>query len=123
MKRFIKNVLKFSLLIIVVSLLFEIYLRSMPTDYERKLSGITDNYQNIELLILGNSHAFRGVDPREFDLEAYNMAAVNQSLYFDKRIALKHIDKMPNLKFILMVLVQVKLEISRSWRIIPYYLM
>ncbi|GAA4278936.1 hypothetical protein [Aquimarina mytili] len=101
MKRFFKTLLIFIIPLAVVTLVFEIYLRTMNTEYKQKITGLSANYNTIEILALGNSHAYNGVDPRQFDLEAYNMAAGNQSLYFDKRITLKHIDSLKNLKYVL----------------------
>ncbi len=101
MKKFAKALFVFIFPLLMVTIVFEIYLRTMETDYEQKLNGLKENYNTIELLILGNSHAYNGIDPNQFVIPAYNMAASNQSLYFDKRITLKHIEKLKNLKFVL----------------------
>ncbi len=101
MKRFLKTLLIFIIPLAMVTLVFEIYLRTMNTEYKQKITGLVANYDDIEVLALGNSHAYNGVDPRQFDLETYNMAAGNQSLYFDKRITLKHIDSLKNLRYVL----------------------
>ncbi len=100
MKRFLKTLLIFIIPLGIVTLGFEVYLRTMNTEYKQKITGLTANYSDIEILALGNSHAYNGVDPRQFDLETYNMAAGNQSLYFDKRITLKHIDSLKKLKYV-----------------------
>jgi hypothetical protein len=81
--------------------LAELYLRHVPTSYKIKEAQLTANSWNIELLILGNSHATYGLDPSLFSLSAFNIASVNQSLYFDKRITLKYIDELPKLKYVL----------------------
>ena len=46
------------------------------------------NKENIEMLIVGNSHAAYGIDANELNFEAHNIAQVSQSIYFDKRITL-----------------------------------
>jgi hypothetical protein len=79
----------------------ELFLRDMPTSYKIKNAQLAANAKNIELLILGNSHATYGLDPRGFSLNAFNVASVNQSLYFDKRITLKYLDELNNLKYVL----------------------
>ena len=61
---------------------FELYLRNLNTIYKQKLNGLEENYNNIEMLVLGNSHANNDIDPRQFDMETYNMSGLNQSLYF-----------------------------------------
>jgi len=101
MKKFLKKILVFVIPIVLVTLAFEVYLRTLNTDYRKKMTGLKANYNTIQLLALGNSHAYNDVDPRQFDIEAYNMAASNQSIYFDKRITLKHIDKLKSLKYVL----------------------
>lgn len=101
MKRFFKTILVFLIPIFMVTAIFEIYLRKKNTVYEEKLEGLISGYNNIELLILGNSHSLNNVDPNQFQVNAYNMAASNQSIYFDKRITLKHIDSLKNLRYVM----------------------
>ena len=101
MKRFLKTLFFFAVPIVIISLFFELYLRNLNTIYKQKLNGLEENYNNIEMLVLGNSHAYNNIDPSQFDMEAYNMAGSNQSLYFDKRIVLKHLEQLPKLKYVL----------------------
>jgi hypothetical protein len=79
----------------------EIYLRQLPTAYTGKVEGLESSADSVELLILGNSHATFAVDPNQMDEYAYNLAQVNQSLYYDKRLTLKYLDKLPKLKFVI----------------------
>jgi len=101
MKSFFKKSLYFSLPIILFILLFDFYLRGLNTIYTEKIDGLLKNKDSIEILILGNSHANYGIDPEQFTFNAYNLACVDQSLYFDKRLTLKYIDSLPKLKFVL----------------------
>lgn len=87
--------------LIMVSILCELYMRSYKTQYDYKNEGVLAKHDDIKLIILGNSHALNDVNPQQFDLPAFNLAAGNQSLYFDKRIALKYLDSLKNLKFVL----------------------
>lgn len=82
-------------------LIMDFWLRSGDSLYSEKYDGALKNKEKIELLILGNSHAHYGVDPTVFSLFAYNLANVNQSIYFDKRITTSIIDSLPNLKYVL----------------------
>lgn len=100
MVSFIKKSLYFSIPVILFILLFDIYLRSLNTIYSEKIKGLDNNQDSIEVLVLGNSHATYGIDPSSFSLNTYNLACVDQSLYFDKRLTLKYIDSIPNLKFV-----------------------
>lgn len=86
--------------IVVVIIGFEIYLRQIVTTYSEKEKGILQNAKKIEVLILGNSRATLGIDPNQFEKYAYNLANVAQPLYYDKRIALKYLDQLSNLKYV-----------------------
>lgn len=78
----------------------DIYLRGLQSSYTMKMDALENNKDSIEVVVLGNSHATYGVDPSAFDLFAVNLANANQSIYFDKRILLNHIDEMPSLKYV-----------------------
>jgi len=101
MRLFFKRFLFFLIPILLVLGLAELYLRHVPTSYKIKQTQLTANAGDIQLLILGNSHATYGLDPSQFSLYAFNLASVNQSLYFDKRITLKYINELPKLKYVL----------------------
>ncbi|HEX9504031.1 MAG TPA: hypothetical protein VF974_07010 [Patescibacteria group bacterium] len=73
----------------------------MGTSYQIKNEQLVECNKDVELLILGNSHAAYGLDPEQFALNAFNLAQVTQSLYFDKRITLKHLNEMKKLKYVL----------------------
>jgi hypothetical protein len=88
----------------LVFCLCEVFLRFIPTSYRIKNAQLAADAPNIQLLILGNSHASYGLDPRRFSIEAFNAASVNQSLYFDKRIVLKYLGDLKNLKYVLISL-------------------
>jgi hypothetical protein len=104
MKRFLRRLFIFFLPFLVVTVFFEIYLRSVNTIYKEKLSGLHKNEKNVELLIFGNSHANYDIDPSQFNAKAYNMAMVNQSLFYDHAIFEKEINKLPNLKYVVLSL-------------------
>ncbi len=95
MRRFLKNVLLYSLPLLAVFVVAEIYLRTIDTAYTEKEKKLYAS--DPEILILGNSHAAYGIDPNRFSMRAFNAANVAQSLYFDKRIALKHLGQLPHL--------------------------
>ena len=101
MIRLAKQVLFFLLPLILFWILAEIYLRNIATTYDKKLEGLMEKADSVKVLVLGNSHACFGVAPSRFDYQTYNMAQLNQSLYFDKRIALKYLDTLRSLKFVL----------------------
>ena len=95
LKRFLLFVSPLTLIFLGV----EIYLRAIDTSYTEKDRELTQ--ADPEVLILGNSHAAYGVNPNVFSREAFNAANVAQSIYFDKRITLKHLPHLKKLKYVL----------------------
>lgn len=100
MKYFLKRVFIFLIPVLGSILCIEFYMRSFNSTYDLKLNSLIDESDKIEVLILGNSHAAFDVDPSQFDQYAFNLAQPAQSLYFDKRITLAHIDKLEKLKYV-----------------------
>jgi DltD protein len=101
MRLFFKRFVFFLIPILLILGSAEMYLRHVPTSYSIKDTQLTATAGDVQLLILGNSHATYGLDPRLFSVNAFNLASVNQSLYFDKRITLKYIDELTKLKYVL----------------------
>lgn len=98
---FLKRLFVFLVLPIIIIIITDGYLRNKNSLYKEKLQGSIENKEKIEIIILGNSHANYGVDPKAFNKYAYNLANVNQSIYFDKRILLSHLHEFKNLKYVL----------------------
>ncbi|MBF6642551.1 hypothetical protein IVB69_13750 [Flavobacterium sp. J49] len=123
MKKFIQYLSYFALPIFLVIIAFEIYLRQIDTSYTEKEKGILQNQKKIEVLILGNSRATLGIDPNQFERYTYNLANVAQPLYYDKRIALKYLDQLSNLKYVFITVDCGSLNYSRmgSREIWSYY--
>ena len=104
MIRFLYKFCFFFLLVILIIFVLDQFLYSIDSSYKEKINGLKINGKNINILVFGNSHATYGVNPKEFSLNTYNIANVSQSLYFDKRIFLKYVNNLPNLKFCLISL-------------------
>ena len=98
---FLKRLFVIMVLPIIVIIMTDGFLRNKNSLYKEKLQGAIQDKEKIEIIILGNSHANYGVDPNAFDKYAYNLANVNQSIYFDKRILLSHLHEFKNLKYVL----------------------
>ena len=101
MKKLLVQLTYFFIPIFIFILIIEICFRIAPTTYALKKDNLLKNKSKIEILILGNSQAAYGINPDFIDLYSFNIANVSQSLYFDKRITLKHIEQLPKLKYIL----------------------
>lgn len=79
----------------------ELVFRNIPSYWKNKNSAFELKKEQIEVLILGNSHAQNGINPNNLDYNSFNMAQGYQSIYFDLKIVEKHLDKMANLKYVL----------------------
>jgi len=102
MKKFIIKTIILSSLVFIIIAGFDIWLRNKNSSYKQKYNGLIEAKDSVQVLFLGNSHATYGIDPMQFDnFYAYNLANVNQSIYFDKRLTLKAIKNgVINLKFV-----------------------
>lgn len=102
MKKFIKNIIIFSLPIIIVIVFIEISLRKIPNDYSYKKEYL-DQYSNkIEVLYLGNSHTYFGINPEFLNQKEFNAAHISQSVDFDLEILNKYKNEWKNLKTIVL---------------------
>lgn len=111
----------------VLTIVFEISLRAIPNDYYNKRKNFEDNIDKIEVLVLGNSHAFRGINPHYLGANSFNMAYVSQSLDIDFEIIEKYKFKLTQLKKIILTISYStffsKLSDSpENWRLKNYYL-
>lgn len=68
---------------------------------KQKQSYLSEQCDSIELLILGTSHAGAGLNPTLFKLNAFNAANGSQSLYYDIEITKKYLNRMNQLKYVL----------------------
>ena len=101
MRKFLLKLSVFTVLLLAVLVLFEIGFRQKPTIFKNKYDGLSQHVGEIEVLVLGHSHAMEGVDPREFDLKTYNMAVGLQNIYYDDYVFSKFVDRMDSLKFVI----------------------
>jgi len=125
MRRFIKSFLIFSCPLIFVAIISEISLRNIPNDYMLKSEYLNKNCSEIETLILGNSHAYRGFNPKYFSDKTFNAANVSQSMEYDFMIFQKHQKEFQNLKNIVLTISYnsyfSKLKMGgSSWRVKNY---
>lgn len=80
---------------------FELLLRDIPNDYSFKKNYLNTNSNNIEVLFLGSSHIYFGINPEYFSRKSFNGAHISQSLNFDLAILEKYKDRWKNLKYII----------------------
>ena len=101
MKKFIKLLILFGIPILIGMILFELLLRDIPNDYSFKKNHLNANSRNTEVLFLGSSHIYFGINPEYFSQKSFNGAHISQSLNFDLAILEKYKDRWTNLKYII----------------------
>jgi hypothetical protein len=109
----------------VVTFYYEIELNNIMNSYNTKRSQLEKQKDSLQLLVLGNSQVLRGINPEFFhNVIGYNLANVGQSIFYDCRITLKYLDKLPKLKYVLIGVSYVAMgyqihTAAESWR--DYY--
>ena len=98
MKNFYKKILLFLIPVLMVWIATEVFYRTVENNYTYKTERIISDYDQIETLVFGDSHAFFGINPDYFSTNTFNIANVSQSLYFDELLLKKHISHLPKLK-------------------------
>ncbi|MDW7692606.1 hypothetical protein R9C00_12280 [Flammeovirgaceae bacterium SG7u.111] len=103
MKRFIYKTIFLVIPIIAMLSIAEFILRKIPNDYSYKNEYLKKHATEIEILFLGSSHAYFGIDP-EFlkSKKGFNGAHVGQKLAEDIEILKKHIANLNNLEFLVL---------------------
>lgn len=100
MKKFIKNFLLFTIPLLILGLASEFLLRKIPNDYLFKKEFLDKNSDNINILFLGSSHAFYGINPAYISSNSFNASHMSQSLDYDFEILKKYKNQWSKLECI-----------------------
>ena len=101
MKQFLKNFIAISLIIIVITAVLECLLLTRPNLYSYKSNYVKTHADEIEYLLLGNSHIEEALIPDSMGKGVFNMAISGRSLAYDVELAKMHVPSMHNLKVLL----------------------
>ncbi len=82
----------------------ETFYRTVETNYSKKHEVIQQQYESVEILILGSSHSYYGINPEYFNRKTYNFSNISQSLYFDELLLNKHLDSLKELKAVVLTI-------------------
>jgi hypothetical protein len=99
MRKFIIKFLIFISPILLLILWWEHELARMTNSYETKVRLVEKAAPNCEVLVLGSSHAYFGINPSFFTRKGFNMANTSQSLYYDTEIITRYLPHLPKLKY------------------------
>jgi hypothetical protein len=120
-KIFVLKAFVFLLPLGLAALFVEIQLGKIPNSYSKKRQDLTEQASDIEILVAGNSQSMYGINPQYLSAKSYNLANSSQSLYYDKRLILAHLDKMPRLRTVVLPISYFSLyfqlgESKEAWR-------
>ncbi|MDQ3815847.1 MAG: hypothetical protein M3347_18215 [Armatimonadota bacterium] len=80
---------------------FERGLSSVENTYTFKKQLLESKSSDLQVLVLGSSHSYHGINPQRFSEKAFNMAMLSQDYYYDCQLLSAYLDRMPNLKLVL----------------------
>jgi hypothetical protein len=102
MRAFLIRLVIFFTPLIGLIFLYEMFLTSITTSFTVKRDLIEQNLDSIELVAMGTSKTFAGINPAFLNYFTVNLANNSQSIYYDIKLLEKYIDKLPKLKVIIM---------------------
>ncbi|HMJ69481.1 MAG TPA: hypothetical protein VK508_11315 [Cyclobacteriaceae bacterium] len=125
MKLYLRRVCFFLLPIALACVALELMLRRIPNDYSHKRNYLDKNSRQIEVLFLGSSHAFYGIDPLFLETRAFNAAYVSQTLHYDFEILKKYEGRWDRFRYVVLAVDYFSLynnlhESVESWRVKNY---
>ena len=100
-KTFLKNLFLFSIPLILIALVLEVYLRNRTSQNEilAKLELINQN-KDAELIFIGNSHGRNAFIPEKFNPHSINLCIGGSTPFYNTAFIKSIINDLPNLKYI-----------------------
>ncbi len=102
MLKFVVKIFLFILPVACMGSLLELALRKVPNDYAFKKTYLDAHSNEVEILVLGTSHNFYGVDPVYFSSHTFNAAYLSQPLNYDYEILKKYSNRFDHLKTVVL---------------------
>lgn len=127
MKKFAIVIAIFFIPVIVFVAIVEVLTRQVPNSYSIKSAYLEEHVSSVETLILGNSHAYYGLNPEFMGDNVYNAAFVSQTLDIDYEFLKYYDSRLENLKVVVLRLSYFSLfeqlgKTNEDWRIVNYNL-
>lgn len=125
-RKFLSRLIIFIIPLAAFLLFMELNVRRMDNSFALKKRNFEKGIDSVELVILGNSHSYYGVDPQYISIKSYNLANSSQSIYYDKEITLKYLEDLKNLKMVMISISYFSLyyrisDMAENWRDFFYY--
>jgi hypothetical protein len=126
MRRLYLKIALFLLPLFLVWLALEVFYRQAPNNYSYKDQQLQNVAANVQTLIMGDSHAFYGINPVYFKDPTFNLSNISQSLLTDELLLEKHIANLPALKTVFINISYFTLSakddaLESNWRKYFYY--
>lgn len=100
-KKFILRTFLFIIPLLLIVVFCEFAIRNIPNDYNSKKNQILKNGSEFEILVLGSSHVYYGINPEFFDQKCFNLAHIAQTPEFDLKLLKKYLPHMKNVKTVI----------------------
>ena len=111
LRQFLRRLLFFLLPLACLAVLAECLVRTLPNSYCTKDLWMDCHAQTLELLILGNSHAYYGLRPKLVEEvrgmaphSVVNLANVSQSLKYDRLLLEQYAPRCPQLRTVVLLM-------------------
>jgi hypothetical protein len=101
-KRFVTHAVGFTIPVIIILVFFELGLNEVVNSFNFKRDNLVKKADSIQLLIVGSSQTTFGVNPSYFSVRSFNLANPSQSIYYDTRLVLNNLSKLPQLKCVVL---------------------
>ena len=98
MRRLYLKIALFLAPLFLVWLALEVFYRQAPNNYSYKDQQLQKVAPDVQTLVMGDSHAFYGINPVYFKDPTFNLSNISQSLLTDELLLEKHIANLPALK-------------------------
>ena len=126
MRRLYSKTALFLLPLFLVWLALEVFYRQAPNNYSYKDQQLQKVAPFTKTLIMGDSHAFYGINPVYFKDPTFNLSNISQSLLTDELLLEKHIANLPALKNVIINISYFTLsakenDLESNWRKYFYY--
>ena len=126
MRRLYSKIALFLLPLFLVWLALEVFYRQAPNNYSYKDQQLQKVAPFTKTLIMGDSHAFYGINPVYFKDPTFNLSNISQSLLTDELLLEKHIANLPALKNVIINISYFTLsakenDLESNWRKYFYY--
>lgn len=126
MRKLYSKIALFLLPLFLVCLALEVFYRQAPNNYSYKDQQLQKVAPFTKTLIMGDSHAFYGINPVYFKDPTFNLSNISQSLLTDELLLEKHIANLPALKTVFINISYFTLsakenDLESNWRKYFYY--